>query len=291
MLKENYLIEFVEKLDVLISLISRLEDKINLYKKNSIKFGFEFDVKFDMSPLYFIKLREYINKKIEDGCVYDRNIVNLKREFLRQYKYLIQNIKKEVSRINLVLEREMNKVVYKYIYEAKYEYEMKQVNLYNVCNTLIDKIVGIAKYRKLMKENHELKADLIEKEYNEQNFAYKKIFDLVIMIENTNFKNGRLLCLQDYIVKNFNIDTSLIKRSKDYEWTTVKFLPYGFFEKRMHYKILNKNVMMENEGLKEKLKSDRISEELSKNMNNKNSVLFNLNDKLSKILKLGLVLE
>jgi len=290
-MKENYLIEFTEKLDVLISLMNKLESKINLCKQTSVKFGFEFDIKFNISPLYFIRLRDYINKKIEDGCAYDRNIVNLKRDFLRQYRYLIQNIKREISRINLILEKEMNKVVCKYIYEDKYEYEIKQANSYNVYNSLVDKIIGITKYRKLMKENHELKADLIEKEYNEQNFEQKKISDLVIMMENADYKSGKLLCLHEYIVKNFMIDKNFAKRSKDYKWTAVKFLPYGFFEKRMHYKVLNKNMILENEKLKEKLKCDRLSEELSKKTDNRNSLLLNLNDKLSKILKLGFILD
>ena len=46
MMKNNYLIDFIQKLDFLISEINKLDAKIRLYRRNSSKFGFEFDVKF-----------------------------------------------------------------------------------------------------------------------------------------------------------------------------------------------------------------------------------------------------
>ena len=54
----NYLMDFLRKVDVLISEINKLNSKIRLYQKNSNTFGIPFDVKFSISPDNFIKLRD-----------------------------------------------------------------------------------------------------------------------------------------------------------------------------------------------------------------------------------------
>ena len=75
----NYLVKFLYDVDVLISEINKFNSKKRLYKANSEKFGIEYDVRFSISPDYFIKLRDFLQKKIEHECCYDRNIVNVKK--------------------------------------------------------------------------------------------------------------------------------------------------------------------------------------------------------------------
>ena len=81
----NYLIDFLYKLDCLISEINKLNSKVRLYQKNAKKFDIAFDVKFYISPNYFNKLREFLKVKIDNGSAYDRDIVNLKRNFFRNF--------------------------------------------------------------------------------------------------------------------------------------------------------------------------------------------------------------
>lgn len=283
--ENNYLINFVSKLDSLISEINRLDAKIRLYRKNSNKFDFDFNVKFLISPDYFEKLRNYIYSKIEENYGYDRNIVNLKRQIAKDYVPLILRIQHEISRIDAFQEQEMNKIVYKKIYAAKYEYEMKQIDKYNVESSLVEKFLGIKKYRKLMIKNHELKAKLILKEYDNNSLEKKNIFELVNMLENTDIKNGDILCLQDEMIENFMIDRNTIKRSENYSWKCADILPNGFFAKKEHYRILNSAIIEENQKIEKKLvKEDRLKE-LTRKQNVK---LMRLNEKLAKVLKLGL---
>lgn len=288
MMKNNYLIDFAYKLDSLISEINRLDAKIRLYRKNSNKFDFEFNVKFLMSPDYFEKLRNYIYSKAEENHGYDKQIVDLKRQIAKDYVSLVLRIQHEISRIDAFQEQEMNTIVYKKIYAAKYEYEMRQIEKYNVESSLIDKFLGINKYRKLMIKNHELKLKLVLKEYDKKSLEKKNIFELVNLLENTNIKNGDILCLQDDMIENFMIDRNTIKRNEDYSWKCVDMLPSGFFAKKEHYRILNNAIITENQRLeKELVDEDRLSELTGK----QNVKLRRLNEKLAKILKLGLAMD
>ena len=67
MMKNNYLFDFADKLDCLISEINKLNAKVRLYRKNSSKFNFDFNVKFTISPDCFMKKLKkvvFITKKL-----------------------------------------------------------------------------------------------------------------------------------------------------------------------------------------------------------------------------------
>ncbi len=287
MKSSNYLMDFLYQVDNLISEVNKLDSKIRLYQKNSEIFGMDFDVKFSISPDYFVKLREFLQDKIEYNNCYDRKIVNLKRNFSKEFAYIVVQIENEIARIDKLQEKEMNKIVYKKIYKSRFENEINLRNSYYVESSIFEKFLGIAKYRKLSVKNHDLKAKLIEKEYNEKFHERKSIFELVCMIENENIKSGEMLCLQDDIIKAFMIDRNIIKRSENYSWRKADLLPNGIFEKRAYYKILNKNLILENEKLEDNLKSNFIKKFKEKNWTKEK--LVKLNSKLAKILKISTI--
>lgn len=289
MTSSNYLMDFLYKTDVLISEINKLNSKIRLYQRNSDTFGIPFDVKFSISPDTFVNLSNFLHNKIEEGNIYDRDIVNLKREFSKQFSYIIVKIEQEIARIEDFQESEMNKIVYAAICNTKIKNEMNLRNSFYVSSSIFDKFLGIEKFRKLSYKNHELKAKVIEKEYETAAKERKTIFELVCMIENENFKDGRLLCLQDEIINSFMIDRRIIKRNDSYAWKQADLLPHGFWEKRAYYKVLNKNLELENEKLEKQLKSDLLValEEKSFGLEK----LIKLNSKLTKILKNGLAIK
>ena len=118
MKSSNYLMDFLYQVDNLISEVNKLDSKIRLYQKNSEIFGMDFDVKFSISPDYFVKLREFLQDKIEYNNCYDRKIVNLKRNFSKEFAYIVVQIENEIARIDKLQEKEMNKIVYKKIYKS-----------------------------------------------------------------------------------------------------------------------------------------------------------------------------
>lgn len=290
MRSSNYLIDFLYQVDVLISEINKLNSKIRLYQKNSELFGIAFDVRFSILPDCFVKLRDFLQNKIEDGSCYDRDIVNLKRSFSKEFTYIMLKIGHEIARIDALQEKEMNGVVYGAVYKARYENEIELRNSYYLQqNSIFDRFLGIAKYRKLMIKNHDLKAKLVVKEYEERVKVRKSIFELVCMIENENLKSGKILCLQDEIIKAFMIDRNVVKRSEDYSWKKADLLPSGVFETRAYYKVLNKNIALENDELEKQLCCEFIDKSEEKSFSVQK--LVKLNSKLSKILKVGIFSE
>lgn len=282
MKNSNYLIDFLYKLDCLISEINKLNSKIRLYKNNASIFGISYNVKFSIEPDYFLKLRDFLHDKIDKGSAYDKKIVDLKRKFQQEYLYLKISIRKEIQRIEQAQEKEMNRVVYKAIYFAKWENEIYLRDSVNVKSSIFEAFIGIAKYRELCYQNHQLKADLIEKEYFENKFPQKNIFELVNLIENADVKDGNLLCLQEDMIKAFMVDRNVIKRNNVDKWKPATLIPDGVFEKKSHYKILNKNLLKENKEIQAKLKNNRFILENEKNLTV--SKLIRLNSKLSKIV-------
>ena len=279
----NYLVKFLYDVDVLISEINKFNSKKRLYKANSEKFGIEYDVRFSISPDYFIKLRDFLQKRIDEGARYDRNIINLKREFFRELPYIVTKIQKEILRINYVQEVKMNKVVNEAILNAKIENEEKIMRSYDIVEGFLDKILGRAKFNKLMIENHGLKKQIIEKQYKSQRVERKTIFELVNMLENAEVKNGNLLCLEDDIITVFMVDRNVIKRNAENSWKMVSLEPKGFFAQKAYYKTLNKSIANDNENLKKQL---RDSVELNwKEESFSKEKLLKLNSKLAKILK------
>ena len=285
----NYLVEFLYDVDVLISEINKFNSKKRLYKVNSEKFGIEYDVNFSISPDYFIKLRDFLQKKIEHECCYDRNIVNVKREFSREIPYIKTKIQEELIRINYVQENAMNKVVRQAIYDSKIENENKIISSLDCEDSLWDKFVGRAKYRKLAIKNHELKKKIITQEFESDNNEKKTIFELVNMIENEEVKSGELLCIQDEMIKFFMIDRNIIKRDSVSSWKVANIVPTGFFNQKAYYRILNKNLEEENMCLKNSLE-DSVKKDINE-FNFTKEGLMRLNTKLAKILKGKIVID
>lgn len=283
MTSSNYLLEFLYGVDVLLSEINRLDSKVRMYKRNSEMFGIDYEVKFSISPDNFSKLREFLQAKAEEGVRYDRDIINLKREFFRELPYIVTKIQKEILRIDYVQEVEMSKVVNEAIFKARVENEEKAMRSFDTEDGFFDRVLGKAKFKRLMIENHSLKKQVIEKEHQCQRCERKTIFELVNMLENAEVKTGELLCLEDDMITVFMVDRNVVKRNVEGSWKMAALVPRGFFAQRAYYKVLNKNVALENEELKKQLKG---SVELEwKDESFSKEKLLKLNSKLAKILK------
>ena len=283
MKSSNYLIEFLTELNELISDIDKLNSKQRLYQKNCEVFGMNYNVRFSISNNYFTKLRDFLHVKIDDGSRYDRKIVNLKRNFSRNKAYITIKIAQEILRIEEVEKQQINKLLYKAIYQRKIENELNQIGSYLRESSIFEKLLGVAKYRKLMVRNHELKKELIVKEYENTKYGLRTPYELANLIENTDYKSGELLCLQEDIIKYFMLDKNSIDRKNNGNWKASSLIPNGFFEKKAYYKLLNKNIEIENKELEEKIKNTTLVEEVSKSSISNN--LIKLNSKLGKILK------
>ena len=277
----NYLVSFLQDVDVLISEINKLESKIRLYKSNCEKFNMNFDVKFSLSKDMFVTLRKFLAEKIENYYGYDSKIVNLRREFLKNYGDIIRNIHNEIYRIDYIQELQLNGIAKEYIYKTKLQNELKLRDMYDVKSSFFEKILGIKKFRKLKYENHDLKAKLLQKQYEEDKKEGKTVFELACMIESCEVKTGGLLCLQDDIIKSFMIDRKVVKKENNMAWRMAVLVPHGFGAKKQYYKVLNKNLEKENIELKGVIENDRSGEISESSFNGVN--LKRLSSKLARV--------
>ena len=126
MLYSNYLTEFLNTVDDLISRIKKLD------KKNSDIFGMNYDVRFSISPDYFVKLRSFLQESLENGYFYDKNIVNLKREFSRNFVSVSSGIERELLRIDEYQVIEMNRIVKYVILKKKLMKKIKKCMMLRV---------------------------------------------------------------------------------------------------------------------------------------------------------------
>ena len=208
MANSNYLIAFLQDVDILISEINRLESKARLYRRSCDIFDMAYDVKFSISPDSFVELRSFLSKKIDENVGYDKKIADLRREFLRSISLIKSGIQREFDRIEMAQKQGMNAIVYRAVYESRISNEVKLRDSFDVKSGLMDILLGVKKYRRLAFENHDLKASCLEREYAEKKCEEKSIFELVCLIENCEVKTGSLLCLEDDIIKTFMIDRS-----------------------------------------------------------------------------------
>lgn len=284
MASSDYLFDFLYNVDVVISEINKLNSRTRQYQNNSKIFGIDYAVKFSASPDYFIKLRNFLEMAIDNHAGYNKKIANLKRDFSKNYLYIVNSIQREIARIDYIQETHMNKIVYKAVYDAKISNENKKQDFYDVKSSFFDRILGIKKYRKLASKNHELRAKFFENEYIQNKRERKTIFELVCMIGNSDVKTGELLCLKDNIIKAFMIDRNTVEKECRDSWKPAILIPHGFNAKREYYRILNKKLTEENEILENKLnnrKEFELEEECFKMKD-----LIRLNSKLTKIARI-----
>ena len=253
MLYSNYLTEFLNTVDDLLSRIKKLDSKKKIYKKNSDIFGMNYDVHFSISPDYFVKLRSFLQESLENGYFYDKNIVDLKREFSRNFVSVSSGIERELLRIDEYQVKEMNRIVKDAICDSEKEINEKNKEMYDVESNLFEKFIGKNKFRKLMVEQYELKIKLIEKKRNEMKLTTESMIELVNMMESTELKTGELLWLEEEIIKAFKLDKNLIKSGSSSPWRVCNMMPRGIFAQREQYKLLNKNAVIENQKLRNQL--------------------------------------
>ena len=279
----NYLVDFLQKVDLLISEIDKLNSRMRQYRKNAEIFGFPVEYTYTISSEYFKKLRELLENRIEANANYDSKIVNLKRIFFRELPEITEKIDIGINQIEKNQEIQMNKLVNEKIYNAKISNEYHQIDMLNVRPDLFDGFLGINKYRKLASKNHNLKIKLLTKEFEKGNTERKTLFELVNMIEDIEEKDGSLLILEENMIKAFMIDSNLIKREKHTYWRQAVLIPNGFWAKRDYYKVLNKNLEIENKELEDIIyQKDRIQIDSKQDIKQH---LLRINSKLGKLVK------
>ena len=162
---EEKLINILIKIDMIISVIEKLNSKIRLCKKNSEILGLEFQDTENISNETFCVLSNYIKENIEkDNQLYNK-LVGIENSLNLDYESIKSEIESQIAQIESNQDKQIYQKANKLIYVAKWQRFQKEKEYYLSKNSLTDKMTGKAKFKKIKAQNIDLKSDLVKKEY------------------------------------------------------------------------------------------------------------------------------
>ena len=201
---EEKVVNILIKIDMLISVIDKLNTKKRLFKKNAEILGLEFKDTEEISNETFCLFSDYIKNNIES----DNEIYNKILEIENSLENDFENIKNEIEQQISNIENEQYKQVYqkanRLIYVAKWQNIQKEKDYYLSKNSLIDKMTGKSKFKRIKLENLELKSELVKKEYYEIKDKYEgqNIRETLNILNCTNYKNNAVIEYKEELLKS-----------------------------------------------------------------------------------------
>ena len=247
--REEKLIKILTKIDLLISIIDKLNSKQRISKRNSKALEIDCYESIDIRNDVFKQMSQFIREQLDkENDIYDR-LTGLEISLENDSNFIIRKIENEIQKITKKEESEVYKKAQKLIYIAKWQKFQLDKTYYVSKNSFIDKLTGKAKLKKIMVEHYELKSRLVKKEYYEKKDDYsgQSVRDTVNILQNFSDKNHLIIQFQETLLKLFMIDTKTIKTKPENNWSMVNLVPTGFLEQRKYYKVLFQKITDENQ--------------------------------------------
>ncbi len=280
---EEKVINILNKIDILISIIDKLNSKQRMEKRNSevldIKNFQSIELKNDMFKNLSVFIKENLEKKRD---IYEK-LANLEKVLEKDFGDIKEKIENQIKAIEENSLSQIYKKAKKMIYVAKWQKVQIEKEYYLSKDSLIDKITGKSKFKKCMVENKELKGKLIKKEYYEIKDTYEgqNIREILNMMKNLSYKNNDIIEFEEKLINSYMIDKETLKININDNWNIANLVPTGFFEQRKYYKTLVKKIEKENKKMVELLETNliKVNETV-----NKFDILINMNKNLKEIL-------
>ena len=267
--REGKLIKILTKIDLLISIIDKLNSKQRISKRNSKVLEIDCYESIDIRNDVFKQMSQFIREQLDkENDIYDR-LTGLEISLENDSNFIIRKIENEIQKITEKEESEVYKKAQKLIYIAKWQKFQLDKTYYVSKNSFIDKLTGKAKLKKIMVEHYELKSRLVKKEYYEKKDDYsgQSVRDTVNILQNFSDKNHLIIQFQETLLKLFMIDTKTIKTKPENNWSMVNLVPTGFLEQRKYYKAFVQKMTAENQKMIEIL--NKKEKDFKQNQGNK----------------------
>lgn len=252
---ENQVINILMKIDVLISMIDKLQNRIKSYKNNSEILDIEYVECTEIEKDTLNDLSIYIRENIErQNNIYNK-LIEIEKTLESDFESIRDDLVNQIKKIEDIQSEKIYKKAIKLIYVARWQNSEKEKRYYMQKNSFLDKLIGKEKVNKLLLENKELESKIIKKEYYEIRNKYEgqSIRETVNLLNNCRNKNNAIIEFEEKIIKLFMVDVNTISTNVNEIWSVANLVPTGFFEKRKYYKILAKKIQEENKEMKEKL--------------------------------------
>ena len=246
----------LNKINILISKIDKLNTTIRLYNKNAKILGIP---KVNLNKILLDdleSLKDLVVTLIENSYDKEEQVINAKKEIDNNLRKLVEKIEKENNKLEHTQNEEIFKKAIRLIYVAKWREKEKEISYLEYKTGLFSKLTGEEKYRKLCIEKKKLESSLIKNEYYtaKENYQGETVREIVNKLNSSPDRDFELLDFKDLLIKTFMIDSDTITSQIDIDWNSSNIIPYGFFEKIKYYKNINKITINQINELKEKLK-------------------------------------
>lgn len=281
--KEN-LIYCLNKLDLLISEINAFNDFYKKERKRASYLGITFENVEDITCEELEDIKSNYQELIEKSCDKYQEIQKIKTNLDNEIENIIGQINEQINKIKKTQIENIYKKVIELIYKAKWDQKQREIEYLNYKDTVFSKIIGEAKYRKLLIRKNQIEAELIKKEYIKQYNNYKnQTVDKIIMeINNCQEKDYQIINFKEKLTSIFFVDKKVLNSIPKTNWKAADIIPAGFLEKIKHYKILNNalesEIILLNEkmGKNEKTDTDSMVKDKLKTLKDINDQIRNL---------------
>ncbi len=280
---EERVINILNKIDILISTIDKLNAKKRISAKISHNLGIDDYQCIEINDDELKNMSLYIKENYELKNDIYNELVDLEKTLEVDFEFIKNAIETQVKCIEENSLSQIYKKGKKLIYVARWQKTQRERKYYLSKNNLIDTFLGKSKLKKVMAKNKELEGELIKKEYSEIKDIYEgqSIREIVNVLNSFPDKNNELIEFQSEIIKLYMLDKNSLNSKPNISWEMANLVPTGFFEKRKYYKFLTKKIEEENKNMMNLLKNK--SNIVNKTLN-KFDKLANMNKNLGIII-------
>ena len=255
------LIYFIQKLDLLMKKIEdiyfAIKDCNEKSKKMDIKLEYIYGEQEFSEEIKKFK-NDFINN-LDNTDISQEVLENKIKELDIKIDSIINKADEIITDVNNCLYKEIYKKVIKAIYVSKWRQKDIEISYLDYKDTIISKIIGEAKFRKLSIEKRNLEKEQIKKEFCDvvQQYNEESIKEIIVKLINNGECDIEVIELKNKLMKVFKIDEKVLRYyiPKD-EWKAADLIPHGIIEKIKYYSRLNKIISNEIREMKKSQKED-----------------------------------
>lgn len=248
--------DFLEELEFLIKKIEDLYFTIENCKKKSKSLNINLEY-IDENKKIADEIKDIKNDFINNSNIDEIKLKKINEEL--KNANITCKIEEIIDNVNIYLYEEIYKKVIKAIYVSKWREKEKEISYLDYKDTIISRIIGEAKFRKLSIEKKKLESEYIKKEYYKKKEDYKgqNIEEIISNLINNGECDFEVIELKNKLINLFKMDKKILRYYiPKAEWKVANIIPYGIIDKIKYYKKLNKEIINEIEKIRNSLQEN-----------------------------------
>lgn len=244
------LIYFIQKLDLLIKKLEDIYFVLKDCNEKSKEMGIKLEYIYG-EQRFSEEIKEFKDNfinNLDNIDIIDVELENKIKELDIKIDSIINKADEIITDADTCLCKEIYRQVIKAIYVSKWRQKDIEISYLDYKDTIISKLVGEAKFRKLSIEKRKLEKEQIKREFYEEIEKYNKesIKEIIVKLINNGECDFEVIELKNKLMKVFKIDEKILRYYvPKNEWKAANLVPHGIIEKLKYYNRLNKIISNE----------------------------------------------